>query len=312
MIGRTRIGMLAAIVAFAGACGGSDDPQTTPAPDAGGVVDAGGDVGVDAGDADTGPTDAGTDVAPGDTEPGADTGPAGDTAPDATPDVAPDAAPDAPTDATFDTPTEVGRGAPGFGVITGECGVLDDELSAAGPSFVANRIDFGPDPFDDPDDLPHLTEGGREVIADGNAGGSSLYSEAFAYEVLARCEGAELLLTETEITYDAEGPITDLVIAVDDARIGVSVTRAVGWPRDDPYTPEQARALLDDKLADVLVSSANVSPDHAWEKQILHVIAYGEQHVESLRSAFAEVEPDVAANTIVIVTESLGDDGFLY
>src|SRR5690606_13334836 len=75
--------------------------------------------------------------------------------------------------------------APGFGAISGPCGVLDDELSAPEPFFFANAIDFGADPYDD-GDYALLSPGGQQMIDEGNAGGSSLLSEVFAYEVLFR------------------------------------------------------------------------------------------------------------------------------
>jgi hypothetical protein len=201
----------------------------------------------------------------------------------------------------------------GFGDISGTCNVLDDELSSTQPSYIDNAIDFGDDPYDNPQDKPLLTVGGMEIIDDGNAGGSSLYSEVFAYEVLYRCELAELLKTETEITYtNPQGKITDLLVEVDGVKIGVSVTRALAFPFDDPYTVQQATNLLEDKLADVRSSSANVSPEDAWEKQILHVIAYAPGHEDSLETAFAQLDASVKADTIVWVTVSNGSDDFLY
>ena len=79
----------------------------------------------------------------------------------------------------------------GFGEISGACGILDLMMrQQAAPLLIENAIDFSDDPYDE-SDLAELTDGGREIISDGNAGGSSLFSEVFAYEVLARCEGAE-------------------------------------------------------------------------------------------------------------------------
>ena len=73
-------------------------------------------------------------------------------------------------------------------------------------------------------------------------------SGGFFYEVLHRCEGADLLKTEMEVTYtDPSGKLTDLLVDIDGAKIGVSVTRAVGWPRDDPYTVESAQNILEQK-----------------------------------------------------------------
>ena len=201
----------------------------------------------------------------------------------------------------------------GFGDISGACGLIDDELrEQAEPAFIENSIDFDDDPYD-ADDFMALTEGGQEIMTDGNAGGSSLLSEVFAYEVLFRCEAALLLKTETEIIYeDSQGKMTDLLIEMEGHQLGVSVTRAVGFPREDPYTVERAQDLLEQKLSGVIASSANVSAADGWAKQILYVMAYAPEHAESLAEAFALISDELKSNTIVYVTVSDGDDAFLY
>lgn len=239
------------------------------------------------------PSDGGAPVADG----GVDAGALDDAGPGGGPDAGVDAGPAV---------------APGFGVITGPCGVLDDELTAPAPGYVQNAIDFGSDPYDD-GDLARLTAGGQEILSDGNAGGSSLLSEVFAFEVLDRCEGAVLLKTETEVSYvDPQGKITDLLVEIDGLKIGVSVTRAVAFPFEDPYTVEQARAILEQKLQGVLDASANVAPEDAWVKQILHVIAYAPGHAGALEQALGGIDAALKADTIVYVTVSDGDDAFLY
>ena len=127
--------------------------------------------------------------------------------------------------------------------------------------------------------------------------------------MLARCEGAALLATEGEIQYvDDMGTKTDLRVAIDGLPVGVSVTRAVGFPPEDPYTPMQATTLLEDKLDDVLASTANVTPQDAWTKQILHVIAYAPGHIASLETALESIDVNTKADTIVYVTATNGDD----
>ena len=200
----------------------------------------------------------------------------------------------------------------GFGAISGECDVLDDELLSGAPSFFANAIDFADNAFDE-SESDELTEGGQEVLADGNAGGSSLLSEVFSFEILERCENATLLKTETEVeTIDPQGSLTDLLVDIDGIKIGVSVTRAIAFPFDAPYSVEQARELLDQKLQGVLDSSANVAAIDEWHKQILHVIAYSDEHRAALESAFVDVDATLKADTIVYVSVSDGDDLFLY
>ena len=215
-----------------------------------------------------------------------------------------------PTDPT-DTGTTYPR--PGFGDLSGECGVMLEPASrVAGPWLIANRLDFGMNPYDD-GDLELLTDGGQEVVSDGNAGGSSLLSEVFAFEVLSRCEDAILLKTETEIVYtDVSGKKTDLVVTIGGIKWGVSVTRAVGYPRDAPYTVERAADLLEQKLSGVIASTANVAEEDAWTRQILHVIAYDTEHLESLQTAFEALDDTVRSDTVVWVTVSDGDDEFLY
>lgn len=201
---------------------------------------------------------------------------------------------------------------PGFGSITGSCGVIDGQLLSPDPSVIINAIDFGTDPWDNPSDLGLLTIGGQEMVADGNAGGSSLESEIFSLEVLTRCEGATLVKTETEVIYDVAGSITDILVQIDGMKVGVSVTRAVGFPRDAAYTEATASALLTRKLEGIQESTANVSAGDRWVKQILHVIAYADQHVGAMQAAYEALEPSVKTDTILWVTRSDGDDEFIY
>jgi hypothetical protein len=210
---------------------------------------------------------------------------------------------------TDDPDTDLPEPLDGFGALSGDCGLLDAaDFTDPGPQILQSAIDL-PDGFDD--DL--LSAGGQVMVDEGNLNASSLYSEVFAYEVLYRCDRAELLLTEGEVTYtDPSGKKTDLVVEIDDTRVGVSVVRAVGFPRDDPYTVEDAAAILEDKLSDILLSSANVAPAEAWEKQILHVIAYGPEHATSIGAAWEDLDDAVRADTIVVVTTTNGTDGFIY
>lgn len=292
----------------------ADDGGSDAGPDAV-AADAAADASVldgSAADADLAPSDTG-DTVEDDTAPVADAEVPDGEATDAEPADAADAD-DGDAGAPDAAPDDVS--APdGFGVLGGACGDIDrEELEASSGTTVRTTIDFGEDPFDEPEDVALLTDGGRAVLEAGNAGGSSLYSEVFAFEVLARCEGATLERTERTVLYreDYTGPITDLVVVIDGVRLGVSVTRAVGFPRDAPYTVERAAALLEDKLGDIVSSTSGVDPSEAWSKQILHVIAYAEGHVEALEEALTTLDDATVADTIVLITESRGDDAFLY
>ncbi|WP_434418838.1 hypothetical protein [Nannocystis pusilla] len=208
---------------------------------------------------------------------------------------------------TGDTTT----GEPGeLGVLSGDCGLIDlMELESPEPFVFTGAIDFGVVGYD----YDLLTAGGQQIYDEGNLNPGSLYSEIVAYEVLARCETAALLKTEATIVYtNPMGKKTDFLAEIDGLKVGVSVVRAVGFPKDAPWTVAQADTILKGKLGDIKLSSANVAPEDAWVKQILSVVAYGPMHKESLLTAYAALDPAVKADTILVITVTDGDDAFIY
>ncbi|MDQ3031701.1 MAG: hypothetical protein M3Y87_04730 [Myxococcota bacterium] len=215
-------------------------------------------------------------------------------------------------DARDDAALPGDAGPPAFGTIVGTCGTVAAELDEADPSFVLVRFDFADDAFDDPEERPLLTAGAQEILAEGTAGGSSGISEAFAFEVLARCEGASLVKTETEIAYDPPtSKKTDILVAIDGMQVGVSVTRAVTFPPTEPYTTERAM-FIEGKLDDILESSANVVAEDSWVKQLLVVMAYGDMHAESIRTVWEGLDAETRADTVLYVVVTDGADDIVY
>lgn len=196
----------------------------------------------------------------------------------------------------------------GFGTIAGDCGELDpDELMALDPPFeLTNEIDFGTLTFS----RDVLSDGGKTMFDDPNAGGSSKESEIIAFEMLYRCELASLLKTETEIVYDVTGTITDILVSIDGLKVGVSVVRAFKFMAE--YTVADALAKMTEKLSDIQESSANVSAADAWGKQILAVIAEKPENVTAVEMALPQIDPGLRGDTIVVITLTNGDDMFVY
>jgi hypothetical protein len=223
--------------------------------------------------------------------------------------------PDAGLDAGDDAPIDqaVIDGAMGFGDLSGMCGVLTDtELLGPSPLLVNNAFTFSR-AYMDATDRGLLTPGGAEIAGTPNLGGSSEMSEIFAFEQLARCEGATLIEPEAEIMYiDDGGKKTDILVAIDGHTIGVSVTRAFAFPIGTPYPQAQATELLTRKLEDVQLASTNVAPVHQWEKQILSYMAIDDQAAQMLGTVWASLDASVKADTILLVTVTNGDDLFLY
>jgi hypothetical protein len=218
-----------------------------------------------------------------------------------------DSAPPSDTAVTPDT-----SGATGFGTLSGMCGVLaEPDLTSASPRLIHATMTFDRG-YVDPADRPLLTEGGAVIAATPNAGGSSGLSEVFAFEQLARCEAASLLKTETQITYDVQGKITDILVEIDGHKIGVSVTRAVAFPFGSAYDLADANDLMTKKLTDIQASTMNVSDADRWDKQILSVIAYDDQHAQVVEESINAMSASITSDTIVILVSTAGDDSFIY
>jgi len=286
-----RLGLLAVLLPLA--CGDDDSSVA----DDGGVdvpVDFAEDVAPD-GDPDVGP-DADADA-------DADADP--DVGPDADADADPDVGPDADADADPDVePLD------GFGTLSGACGVLDDaEWTSSSPFLFRGTVDFGTTAYDP----ALLSDGAREILADGTAGGSSGESEAISYDVLYRCELAALLLSETEIVYDPPTSVkTDYLSSIDARNVGVSVTRAFRYPPTEPCLESSLATLLQRKLVDCGTSQDNADPSNPWGRSILHVIAYSPQCADATEAAYATLDAATKGDVIVYVTVTEGEDAFLY
>jgi hypothetical protein len=218
-------------------------------------------------------------------------------------------------DAAADAPRDGGPGVPlaGFGTISGTCGVVTPaELDGTTAQWWSGALDFMMDRYDDPAERPLLTAGGVEIILDGNAGGSSLYSEVFAYEWLARCEGATLLKTETEIVYDVVGKKADLLVEIDGRKVGVSVVRFVQFPFGTDYQLTTALPLVQRKIEDLRLATAQVSAADRWTAQMVVALAYNAQHAQVAMQAWSMLDPMVRGSTLFVTVVSDGDDLFIY
>lgn len=199
---------------------------------------------------------------------------------------------------------------PGFGTVLGPCGRVEPEIDASTPSFLTVRFDFADDRYD-MSDFELLTDGAQRLMLEPNEGGNSQVSEAFAYEILERCEGATMLVeTERGVTYVSEmSKKTDLVAFIDE-NVGVSVTRAFVFS-GGPYPLSEAQRIVGGKLDDILVSTAN-AVDPMWDKQILVVMADNDDAAARVREAWDGFTAERRADTIVYVVITDGDDGPIY
>jgi len=196
--------------------------------------------------------------------------------------------------------------------VSGACGVVQSELTQTAPSLENNLLVFV---AGETYDRASLSPGGQALFDIANAGGSSVESEVMSFEVLHFCEGATLLKSETQISYEppsdaGANTITDILVEIGGAKVGVSVTRAY-HPPGVPYTDADAKNLLEKKLIGVNRSSQRVLPADKWVKQILHVLSVDQANTDAIARVWPTIDPAIRADTIVLVTQTKGG-GFVY
>lgn len=224
---------------------------------------------------------------------------------------------DLDTDVDVDTDlpvdTEPGVPLPGYGALTGDCGVLNEAIwGSADPIAFRSALDLGATAWDP----ALLSADAQALVGIGTIGGSSIESEALSLDLLVRCELATLLKGEPQIAYDdVGGKKTDILVEIDDHKIGVSVTRAMSYAAGNPCGPvneADLTTLMNRKVSELQLSFTNASDEDAWERSMLYVIACDEAHAQATIDLFAGLDEAVRADAILIVTSTQGDDDAIF
>ncbi|KAI9257242.1 hypothetical protein BDA99DRAFT_539349 [Phascolomyces articulosus] len=150
----------------------------------------------------------------------------------------------------------------------------------------------------------HLGQGAQRVLTTptgGKTSQTSTLSEALSVELLTRLLGSDLTKTETELTYNSFGPMTDYACQIQDLHLGVSVTRAMSFWTRKGYTKQDAVKLLTRKLKGILLSSETIV-NTTFDKQILHVISLSGHHAAQVKRACKQVSQDLKSDTVIFIT----------
>ncbi len=141
-----------------------------------------------------------------------------------------------------------------------------------------------------------------------NAGGASDYSEAISIHYFENVfQGSEFIL-ENEVKYWMEYKMVDYVCTIKNQRIGVSVTRAMGFPHSSRFTRKDGKELLRNKINGLIVACDLVMSTHSFTKSILHVWCQNNRIANIMNEVYEqELEIDsmdlkVLCDVIVIIT----------
>ncbi|CAM9894353.1 unnamed protein product [Discosporangium mesarthrocarpum] len=154
--------------------------------------------------------------------------------------------------------------------------------------------------------LPRYTLGkdATLVATEPNAGGHSVVSEALSMEYLARRFGARDVITEMAINYwSFNWKKVDFICTLQGHRIGVSVTRAMGYPSPFEFNSTDAERLLHKKLHGLIVARSGISEEQRHLKSILHCWCQDGRIARLMLEAFESMNDDtITENVAVLLT----------
>ena len=148
-----------------------------------------------------------------------------------------------------------------------------------------------------------------------NGGGKSNISEMMSIEYYIRSFGAKKILFEMEIDYKIDYKMVDYVCNIKNFRIGVSVTRAMGYPKPTNFTYHQALRLLHKKLYGLIIARNAVCKNHSFKKSVLHVWCQSLRISKLIKKAYSSFNINdygLDIKGIVILHLSVCSDSYIY
>lgn len=162
--------------------------------------------------------------------------------------------------------------------------------------------------------LDNLCLQSKKIALEPNAGGNSVLSEVYSFEVLKRTFNAVLIKSELEIEYSPYcSKKTDYMCQINGIIYGISVTRAMKFNAE--FTQSDAKELLEKKLIGIKESTKNQVirfGEFGWSKQILHIWTSNHKISELIREEFINISSDIKGDTILLITISLKGGEFIF
>lgn len=148
-----------------------------------------------------------------------------------------------------------------------------------------------------------------------NAGGKSAVSEMMSIEYYIRIFSAIDILLEMEVDYTFNYKMVDYICTIGNRRVGVSVTRAMGYPDSTYFTYQKALYLLHKKLYGLIVARNSVSKKHRFFKSVLHVWCQSNRIAYLVKKAYESFDiNDYGLNIkgIVLLHLTICSDRYIY
>jgi len=145
-----------------------------------------------------------------------------------------------------------------------------------------------------------------------NAGGKSVLSEALSMQYFNQILKANNFILEMEIDYWVKWKMIDYICEINNKRIGVSVTRAMGYPDESSFTEEDAKYLLNKKINGLVLSRNCITKKHCFNKSVLHVWCQSSRIAKILKKIFMlSNNYDLPEDSLIILL-TISENDFIY
>lgn len=153
----------------------------------------------------------------------------------------------------------------------------------------------------------------KQSMAVENAGGNSEYSEALSMHYFENIFNASDFILEKEVEYWSNYKMVDYICTIMGKRIGVSVTRAMGFPTSRKFKYSDAIHLLRRKINGLIIACDLVITKHGFEKSILHIWCQNARISKLLMKAYKNfslesVDHRILCDLALIITISNNKD----
>lgn len=187
------------------------------------------------------------------------------------------------------------------------------------PIFIDHYIPMTYQSLSDSERYDKLSSGfcqaAKESLIIDNAGGASEKSEAISINYFFERFKATNFLLEMQIEYWMTNyNMCDFICSINDERVGVSVTRAMGFPKPSDFTEERAYILLKKKMHGLIVARSGVCTKHEFNMSVLHIWCQTQRIADILKNVYPQMIFEDNSNTIheVILLLTVCDTEYIY
>jgi hypothetical protein len=153
----------------------------------------------------------------------------------------------------------------------------------------------------------------KDTLIVDNAGGQSEISEALSINYFYERFKASLFVLEMEIEYWMTSyKMCDFICIINNQKIGVSVTRSMGFPTQDSFNEESAYNLLKKKMNGLIVARSGVCTKHEFIISVLHIWCQNQKIADTIKKIYPQIINESESVYEIIVLLTVCDKQYIY